>query len=79
MRTEQYEGFLIEALPNLLRDSNRWTVNGQIAYDRRGTVKTRSFSGADTFESEEEAVLHTLELGRQIIEGRVPGLSVDDL
>ena len=79
MRTEQYEGFIIEALPNLLRDSSRWTVNGQIARDRHGTVKTRSFTAADTYETEEQAVLRSFELGRQIIEGRVPGISVDDL
>jgi hypothetical protein len=45
----------------------------------RRRTDLRSFSGASTYASEEDAIEGCFEYGRRIIDGLVPDCSVDDL
>lgn len=69
-----YKGYIIEANPHQLADSGRWTLNITIERHEGNQVVERSFSAAaNLFDTEEEAVQHGIDFGRQIIDGQAPG------
>ena len=67
----QYEGYVIEACPKQLRDGGRWTLEVSLWRDSGSEVTVRPYYGSNTFETRDEAVLHCLNFGRQIIDGKV--------
>ncbi len=71
----RYKGFHIEARPYQLHESRRWTVDLEIR--RKG--RRQYFSGEERYPTGREADLRCSGLGRQIIDGGVPGWSVDHL
>lgn len=75
MTTIRYKGFNILALPYQLHDSQRWTVDLEI----RRNGRSRPFSLGERYRTEQEADARCAGLGRRIIDGRVPGWSVDNL
>jgi hypothetical protein len=55
----------------------QWTIAITIDWERDGQVTGRPFSVRNTYQTEEEADLHGITYGVRIIEGKVPGFSVD--
>jgi len=67
-----YKGYEIRAAPHLRDAPRRWSVDVDIIRDDGRTVRKQHYNAANTFLSEEEAVVHCLEFGRRIIDGEVP-------
>jgi hypothetical protein len=70
-----YKGFAIEVRTFQIHGSGRWTLD--LLISRRGVL--RAFSGPTTYATEAAAIAGCHEFGRNIIDGRVRDLSVDDL
>ena len=69
--------YTITSCPLLLTDTGRWTLNISISWTHDGSVTTRPFSAENTYQTEEEADIHSINYGQRIIDGKVPGLSVN--
>lgn len=72
-RIRRYKGFEIRARPYQLADSGRWTVDLEI----RRYGWRQAFSADQRFETSREAEAECTGLARRIIDGQVPGWSVD--
>jgi hypothetical protein len=75
MTTIRYKGFNILVRPYQLYESKRWTVELEI--HRNG--RRRPFSLAERYRTEQEASTRCSVLARRIIDGGVPGWSVEQL
>lgn len=75
MTNVKYKGFKILARPYQLHESKRWTVDLEIRRNRR----VLPFPVDEQFRTEQEADARCADLGRRIINGRVPGWKVDRL
>lgn len=75
MSAVRYRGFSILARPYQVDPSGCWTVDLEIHRDGR----RQPFSASARYETEEQALARCSALGRQIIDGRVPGWAVDHL
>ena len=75
MQVLSYKGFAIEVRTFQIRGSGRWTLD--LLISRHGAL--RAFSGPTTYTSEAAAIAGCQEFGRNIVDGRVLDLSVDDL
>ena len=69
-REVQYKGYVITPIPDQLAESGRWTVKVSIARHSSSGVSQRPYSAANTYPTEEEAIKHSLNFGRQIIDGK---------
>jgi len=74
-----YKGYIVDAVPYKLADSHQWTLDIDIWRDLGSEINIRHFSAKTTFETEEEAIYHCFNFGKQIIDGKYPGCSVEDL
>lgn len=74
-----YKGYIIEASPDELPDSNEWSVNIYIEKDKGFGSKCRNFSAKDTYKTKEETIKNCLIFGRQIIDGKYKNLTVADI
>ena len=74
-----YKNYRIESQPHRLQTPDRWTLDVTIYCDTPSGVKYRSFSASSTYATREAAVEAGLQFGKNIIEGRVPNCSVEDL
>ena len=63
----QYENFELTARPIPLA-SGKWTTEVRI---RRNAV-VKPFTASNEFDTEDEAILRSLNFGRQIIDGKIP-------
>lgn len=75
MTTLTYKGFRILARPYQLHDTQRWTVDLEI----RRNGRRKPFSLDEHYRTEQEADARCSGLARRIIDGRVPGWSVEHL
>lgn len=75
MTSIRYKGFDIVARPYQISQSRRWTVDLEI----RRKHRKQPFSLDERYPTEQEADARCSGLGRRIIDGRVPGWSVDHL
>ena len=75
MRTSQYKGFTIAARSYQLHDSMRWTAGLAIRRQRRW----QPFTLAERYPTQEEADAEACRIGRRIIDGTVPGWTVDHM
>jgi len=71
----KYKGFKILARPYQLHESKRWTADFEI----RRNGRRQPFGLDERYLTEEEAEARCSGLGRRIIDGRVPGWSVEHL
>lgn len=55
----------------------QWTLAIAIYWEHNGLVTTRPFSAEHTYQTEDEADLQGIIFGQRIIDGKVPGLSVN--
>ena len=72
-----YENYSIRSTPIQLLDSMQWALARAIYWERNGLMTLRPFSAENTYQTEAEADLHGITFGQRIIDGKVPGLSVD--
>ncbi len=74
-----YRGYMIRATPKQLRDLGDWTLDIQIGRQDHGQNTWMPAIARDTFKTRTDAVAAGFKFGAHIIDGNVPGLSVDDL
>jgi hypothetical protein len=78
MRGLSYKGYMIRPAPHRIADG-RWAHEVYVARDRGCEIAMKPFSSLTTFRTREEATLHCVIFAREIIDGRRPNCSVDDL
>ena len=81
MSDVEYSGFTIRPAPMKLAESGKWTLEIYISRDTGAEIRERpfSFSAANTFDTEDEAILLCINLGMRIIDGKEENFSVVDL
>jgi hypothetical protein len=79
MDAVSYKGYEIRAAPYQLADTGEWTINIHIFHDRGDEMRSRQFSAGNCFKTQEEAVDHCFNFGRQIIDGKSENCTVDGL
>lgn len=79
MKSIEYKGYEIRAVPYQLSDSGEWTIDIVIARDTGHEIKHRKFGAGNRYKTEDEAIQHCFDFGKQIIDGKVKGCSVVDL
>ena len=72
-----YKIFTIRSVPLQLHDSVLWTPSIAIEWKREGQTTVRPFCTHTNYATEAEANTHGLIHGMRIIDGKVPGVSVD--
>ena len=70
-----YKGFAITPRTFQIRGSGRWTLEVLLERHRR----LRSFSGVETYATEEAAISGCCQFARWIIDGHAQDYPVDDL
>ena len=68
MESLEYKGYKIRATPHQLAKSKRWALEFQILSPNGNHVLAKMFNTVNTYESEKEAALCCLNLGKQIID-----------
>ena len=79
MTTETYDGYEIIPASYQLADDGKWAVQVYIAKEVGSERRERQFSAGNTFDKKARAERHCLDFGRKIIDGEIPGCSVDNL
>ena len=74
----RYKDYTIEANPPRL-DKKAWGTFFVISRTRPDGAKRRAFDDENTFSNRLDAVRHSFDLGRKIIDGEFPDRSVSDL
>lgn len=78
-QTVHYQGFTIHSAPRYVAEWNKWSMEITISIDHAGDTKAQTFSGGVLYPSETEADVQGMAFGRRVIDGKVPGQSVEDL
>lgn len=65
-----YKGYTIRSTSIQIADSNKWTVAVNIVTPQGDNNLDQPFSSAMTFASQEEADNHSIDFGKQIIDGK---------
>lgn len=73
-----YKGYEVVPRTTRLPDGD-WHADVVLERHHQDGVRRRTFPATGTFEHESDAMEAALELGRQVLDGEVPGTSVDDL
>ena len=71
-----YKGYTIRAAPHELAETGLWSLNLFIMWPTMRGERSWHFSTSDRYATEEEATVHCMNYGQQIIDGKVTGLSV---
>ena len=74
-----YRTYLLRAKSIQLVENNRWTLQVTVSLhkDSDGEPREQTFSSENTFSSKEMADTEGIIFARRIIDGEVPGMSVD--
>lgn len=72
-----YKNYTIQSNPVYLFDTEQWKLTIAITWERSGGMTSRKFSGPITYSTKQEAADHGINFGQRIIDGKVPGLSVN--
>ncbi len=74
-----YRGYLLRSQSIQIPDSNRSTVQVTVSLhkDSGGEPREQTFSFENTFSSKEMAEMDGIIYARKIIDGEIPGLSID--
>ncbi len=76
----EYKGFVICPAPHQRADDGPWEVHITIERLRGDREVARPFSAAtQRLGTRDEAVRHCLHFGKRIIDGKAPGLTVNDM
>ena len=67
--------------PYQLADSGEWELRIVVTkhHDDRGETLQKPFTGKNTFKTREEAEIHAVEFGKQIIDGKYPEFTLIEL
>jgi len=76
-KTITYKTYIIRSTPLHLLATGQWKIDASIAWERAGVLTERPFGLETAYQTEQEAALHGITFGQRIIDGKVPGLSVD--
>lgn len=79
MEPVPYKGYLIEPHTRQLRETREWTIDINIMRDAQGQLRVQKFIARNTFPTREEAERWCVGFGRDIIDRKVPGCTVDQL
>jgi hypothetical protein len=74
-----YKGHVIRPAPLQLADSGEWSLELYIGKDKDNEYVERKFYTSNTFRTEEEAINHCINFGKQIIDGEINNCTVADL
>ena len=74
-----YKGFVLKSAPEHLRDSGHWSVRVLITKHHENGVKEKFCSASNTFPDKAEAENHSIEFGKQVVDGRYQNATVADL
>lgn len=74
----EYNGYQIEPTPFPMQGGG-YNLRVTISHHTGPEVKMRPFSAKGHFDTQEEANAAAIEFGKQIIDGNVEGLSIEDL
>jgi len=72
-----YKDFIVWASPMQVAESGEWTLEVHIMRKKGDAVK-RYFS-KNTFQTEWEAVYHSVKYGKMIIDGKIAGCSIANI
>ena len=73
-----YENFEIKPDPRLQKDSNLWKAD-VIVIKHEDKIKMKLFSSQNKYKTEDLARKHSIEFGKEIIDGKHQGLSVSTI
>ena len=65
-----HKGHKIRAVPHQLTKSKRWALEFEILSPNGKNLLAKMFSAVNTYETEQEAALHCLNFGKQIIDSK---------
>jgi hypothetical protein len=71
-----YRGYTIRPAPRQLVDTGQWELNVFISWSTDEEEESRHFYMTARHATEDEATAHCIAYGQQIIDGKVPGSSV---
>ena len=76
-----YRGYLLRSKSIQLVESMRWTLEVTVSLhkDSGGEPREQTFSLENTYSSQEMADMEGIIFARKIIDGEIPGLSIDVL
>ena len=76
-----YRGYLLRSKSIQLVESNRWTLEVTVSLHKDSGAEPgeQTFSSENTFSSKEMADMESIIFARKIIDGEIPGLSIDVL
>ena len=71
---ENYRGYIIDAHPQQLAETQKWTVNITIERHHGSHINTRPFfDGKPIFKTKAEAIDACIDFGKRIIDGQLQG------
>jgi hypothetical protein len=76
-KTAIYKAYTIRSMPVLLFPLGRWGIEIAIAWEYKGTTLSLPFSVHTPHPTEKAADAQGIAFGQRLIDGKVPGLSVD--
>lgn len=74
-----YEGYVIQSSLRYLSEWKQWQLCIFISFQQHGAMKPREFSSEVLYPTEQEADIHGIAFGQQLIDGKVEGRSVTDM
>ena len=74
----QYRGFELESNAQKLKGQEAWTVQVIIAEHGAAGPRVRAFSVANTYPTKGQADTVALQLGRDIVDGKVPSHTITE-
>ncbi len=77
--TVLYEGYAIQSTPRYLAERAHWQLRVVISFSQCREMRPREFSSENFSLTEQEADTHGIAFGRDLIDGKLAGLSVADM
>ena len=76
-QTVHYQQYTIKSAPEQSMKGGRWRLKISISWEEVGATMVRPFTADTTYQTESEADIHGITYAQRIIDGKVPGLSVN--
>lgn len=73
-----YKGYVIQPIPYRLPETDEWNAQVCISRDRPGRWRMNDYTPVGRFKSKDGGLAHAIEYGKQIIDGKVMGVSGAD-
>jgi hypothetical protein len=74
-----YKGFVLTAAVEHLTDTDEWSTRVLVTKHHSAGPKEKFVSAANTYKDKAEAEHHSIEFGKQMIDGNYQGATVNDL